>query len=89
MRVDVTYPGNGESTFSTLDAMFVNITLGNANQPHILGAVQDEFGRNFTIIGNDGFKRGKLQYVAMRYYQIGYYNTLTVTTMIIMILIST
>ena len=69
VRADVTYSGNGKPHFSTLDAMFVDITPGNANQPSILSAVQDEFGRNFTIVGNDGFEikdatatRGMLQY---------------------------
>ena len=53
---DLMYSGNGKPVLSTSDACFVDITPGNANQPSILSAVQDEFGRNFTIVGNDGFE---------------------------------
>ena len=56
VRSDITYSGNGRPNFTNIDVMFVDLTEDNADLNSMLALVRNEFGPNFTIVGNNGLQ---------------------------------
>lgn len=54
VRADIAYSGNGRPSFTSIDAMFVDLTEENADVNSMLGLIRNEFGSEYTIVGNDG-----------------------------------